>query len=181
MKGLLFNEFLAFVNDRWGGEMVDRVARFEPRPSGGAYDPVARYDPAALLRLVSTLGAYTGDGDGAVLRTFGEHLFGRFATLYPVFFVGVDSASTFLSRLDTHVHEAVRTVQPDAELPLLEVRASEGGRIDILYSSPRPLADLAEGLIRGCVARFAEPLVIERVDDPAAAGRTVRFTLRRPG
>src|SRR6185503_5062067 len=181
MKGLLFTEFLAFVNDRWGGDMVDRIARFEQRPPGGAYDPVARYDPAQLLRLVATLGAYTGAADGAVLGTFGEHLFGRFAALYPVFFVGIDSASTFLSRLETHVHEAVRKVHPDAELPVLEVRTSPGGRIDIFYSSPRPLADLADGLIRGCVARFAEPLVIERIDDPAAPGRTVRFTLRRPG
>src|SRR5262245_57678677 len=100
-KGLLFNEFLTFVNDRWGGGMLQRVARFEQCASGGAYDPVARYDPAELLRLVATLGAFTGDGDSAVLRTFGQHLFGRFAALYPVFFVDVDSASTFLSRLDT--------------------------------------------------------------------------------
>ena len=90
----------------------------------------------------SELGAYTGaDDDG----TFGQHLFGRFAALYPVFFVGVDSASTFLSRLETHVHDWVRKVQPDAELPRLEVLRSPSGRIDIRYSSPRPLADLAEG------------------------------------
>jgi uncharacterized delta-60 repeat protein len=52
--------------------------------------------------------------------------------------------------------------------------------VEVLYSSPRPLADLADGLIRGCVAHFEDPIRIERLDDPAMPGRTVTFTLR-PG
>jgi Haem-NO-binding len=178
MKGLLFTEFLAFVGDRWGADTVDRLARLEQWPVGGAYDPLRAYDPAQLLRLVAATGAYTGAADSAVLSAFGEHLFARFAALYPVFFVGIDSASAFLAGLETHVHGEVRKLHPDAALPTLQVRTSPAGEIDILYAAPRPLADLAEGLIRGCVARFAEPLVIDRYDDPAAPGRTARFTLR---
>jgi len=175
MKGLLFTELLAFVGDRWGDATVDRLVRLEPHPAGGAYDPVGRYDAAHWLRLVSALGIETGTAEGALLGAFGEHLFARFAVLYPVFFAGIDSAATFLSRLDTHVHDHVRRLHPDAELPRLEVHTCPGGGIDIVYSSPRPLADLAEGLIRGCVARFADPLVLERHDGASA----VRFTLRR--
>ena len=178
MKGILFTEFLAFVTDRWGSETVERVAKIGQPPTGGDYDPLARYHPEQFFRLTSAVEASTGLGTGTLLRDFGAHLFTRFAALYPVFFAGVDSATAFLSRLDTHVHAQVRKLDPDAELPTFGIRFVGDGVVEVLYSSPRPLADLADGLIRGCIAHFEDPIRIERRDDPAMPGRTVTFTLR---
>src|SRR4029450_1393829 len=90
-------------------------------------------------------GAYTGAADSAVLSAFGEHLFARFAALYPVFFVGIDSASAFLAGLETHVHGEVRKLHPDAALPTLQVRTSPAGGMGILYGPPAPRARLAGG------------------------------------
>ena len=41
----------------------------------------------------------------------------------------------------------------------------------MLYRSQHPFADLAEGLIRGCVEHFGEPIKVRREDlDPGPDG-----------
>jgi hypothetical protein len=48
----------------------------------------------------------------------------------------------------------------------------------VTYRSPRRLADLAEGLIHGCIAHFGDAVALERTDLPdAGADQVVRFTL----
>lgn len=170
MRGLLFTELLGFATDRFGGDVTDRLAS-----ARGAYDPLAPYPGTEFLDLVAALEASTGYGGDGILRAFGEHLFGRLVALYPVLFVGGDSATTFLAR----VERDVRRLMPDVELPAVEVRHETGG-LEVRWASGPPMADLAEGLIRGCVARFAEPLVLERRDESGPAGPAVLFILRRP-
>jgi len=49
-----------------------------------------------------------------------------------------------------------------------------------VYHSKRPLADLAEGLIRGCIAHFGEAIEVERHDPRNARGYEARFVLELP-
>ena len=49
----------------------------------------------------------------------------------------------------------------------------------MLVRSPRGLADLAEGLIRGCAAHYREPIELEREDLSAGRGQNVRFYIHR--
>jgi len=54
------------------------------------------------------------------------------------------------------IHVEVRKLYPDAELPTFTCDTSTPGRLTMLYRSSRPFADLAEGLIAGCIAHFCE-------------------------
>jgi hypothetical protein len=45
------------------------------------------------------------------------------------------------------------------------------------YRSTRPLADLAEGLIRGCIEYCGDPIRIHRADLPGTPGTATRFVL----
>jgi hypothetical protein len=45
------------------------------------------------------------------------------------------------------------------------------------YRSARPLADLADGLIRGCIEHFGEPIRVVREDLPGEPGTSARFVL----
>jgi hypothetical protein len=47
------------------------------------------------------------------------------------------------------------------------------------YSSWRPFADLAEGLIRASSKYFNEEIEVIREDGPLADGRSARFTLKK--
>jgi hypothetical protein len=72
----------------------------------------------------------------------------------------------------------VKKLYPDVEFPRFEVHSRAPGRLEMVYRSRRPLADLADGLIRGCVAWFGDPIDVDRQDLDAADGRAARFTLR---
>jgi hypothetical protein len=47
------------------------------------------------------------------------------------------------------------------------------------YRSARPFADLAEGLIRGAIDYFAEPVSLQREDAGSQDGTAATFVLRK--
>jgi hypothetical protein len=181
MKGIVFREFLDMVEGRFGMEVVDRIIEEADLPSGGAYTSVATYDHDEILRLVDQLHQATGAPAPELVRAFGRHLFGRFRTLYPALFLKVDSSFDFLERVETIIHIEVRKLYPDAELPTFECARPGPGRLVMLYRSQRPLADLAEGLIEGCIEYFGEAIEVGREDlPPGPGGETrARFELTR--
>jgi hypothetical protein len=173
MKGIILTTFVEFAERELGGA-ADGL-------NTASYSPVIDYPDGELFALVARTSEAAGVATPDVLRRFGVYLFRTFATLYPVFLDGVESALDLLGGIETYVHGEVKKLYPDAEFPLFEVRAPAAGRLELVYRSRRPLADLAEGLIHGCVAHFGERIAIRREDlgDPAD-GRAARFTLRSP-
>ena len=169
MKGILFTDF------------VDFVERELPAAAGqlgkGVYSPLGSYPEEDLLALVARVGEGAGMPTSEVLRRYGAHLFRTLATLYPVFVDGVESAIELLAGIETYVHGEVKKLYPDAEFPRFEVHAAPGN-LELVYRSRRPLADLAEGMIRACIAWFGDRVDLERQDIHAADGRAARFTLR---
>ena len=47
----------------------------------------------------------------------------------------------------------------------------------MIYRSRRRLADLAQGLIEGCIAHFGEEVAVRREDLEGGDGEVVRFEL----
>jgi hypothetical protein len=173
MKGIILASFVEFAERELGGAADGLPA--------ASYSPVMGYPDDELFGLVARASAAAGVESPEILRRFGAHLFRTFANLYPVFLDGVESAMDLLRGIETYVHGEVKKLYPDAEFPSFEVRAPAAGRLELLYRSRRPLADLAEGLIQGCVAHFGERITVRRQDlgDPVD-GHAARFTLRAP-
>jgi hypothetical protein len=171
MKGIILASFVEFAERELGGA-ADGLRT-------DSYSPVMDYPDEELFALVARTSKAAGVAVPDVLRRFGTHLFRTFASLYPVFLDGVESALELLGGIETYVHGEVKKLYPDAEFPSFEVRAPAAGRLELLYRSRRPLADLAEGMIQGCVAHFGERITVRRQDlgDPPD-GHAARFTLR---
>ena len=176
MKGIVFTEFLDMVETTISADMVDDVIEAARIPSGGAYTAVGTYDHKEMVSLVGALSEYSGQPVPALLRQFGQHLFGRFVVLYPVFFEGVENALEFLARVEGVIHEEVLKLYPDAELPRFEARWTGPGTLTLVYRSPRHMGDLAHGLIEGCVSHFGDPVGVRRETLPDGAEE---FTLTR--
>jgi hypothetical protein len=49
----------------------------------------------------------------------------------------------------------------------------------MIYSSPRGFADLAGGLIEGCIEHFGEKIDVQKEDLSDGHGTSVRFSLRQ--
>jgi hypothetical protein len=178
MKGIVFTELLEMVGQMKSEDFVDELIETCDLPSGGAYTAVGTYPHQEAITIVMRLSEMTGMPPGDLLRAFGNHLFGRFAVLYPVFFEHVDNAIDFLSQIEDVIHVEVRKLYPDAELPTFDSNRPEDGRLDLIYRSERHMGDLAEGLITGCVTYYGVPHRVERSDD---ANGSVLFRITRLG
>ncbi|RJG15795.1 heme NO-binding domain-containing protein [Massilia cavernae] len=164
MKGVVFTEFMELVESRMGLDMLDRIIGEADLPNDGAYTSVGTYDHAELVRLVTALSNATGLTIPDLILMFGEHLFVRFSVGYPALFADVSNSFDFLERIDGVIHVEVRKLYPDAELPSLSTTRPAPGVLELIYSSPRGFADLAEGLIKGCIKHFGEPITITRTN-----------------
>jgi hypothetical protein len=66
---------------------------------------------------------------------------------------------------------------PGAWFPQFDVDRPSPRRLELVYWSALPLADLAEGLVRGCVAHFGDAVRVTRTDPAKADGRETTFTI----
>jgi len=179
MKGIVFCEFVEMLEQEFSADMADEIISGAALESGGAYTTVGTYDHHEMLALVTQLSEKTGTPVPDLVEAFGRYLFGRFVDLYPAFFEGVDGAFSFLDRIEEHVHVEVLKLYPDAELPTFDTSRTDDNTMVMVYQSTRPFADLARGLIKGCIAHYGEPVDVQ-MEDLSDEGRThVRFTLRR--
>jgi Haem-NO-binding len=169
MRGEILNEFVEFAAGRAGPGA--------PVALRASYDPAGRYDLAELVDLVDRVAAACGEPRGVLLASFGAHLFSYFAALYPSFVDDAGSALALLSPIETHIHGELRKLYPDADFPSLECTPIGTDGLEVVYRSPRPLADLAEGLIRGCIDHFGDPVRVVREDLPGPPGTAARFAI----
>jgi hypothetical protein len=179
MKGIVFSEFLELVESQFGLALADQIIQTSASSTDGAYTSVGTYDHHELLRMVSALSAATNVPPNELVKSFGKRLFGRFFAGFPVFFENATSAFEFLSSVDGYIHVEVRKLYPDAELPRFESKILSPSRMEMIYTSKRPLADLAEGLISGCADHFHEPMTISRQIVHNGETNIVRFELTR--
>lgn len=164
LKGMVFTQFLDMVEEQFSPEVADKIIVEADLPSEGAYTSVGTYDHAEIVALVVKLSQETGWPASDLITTFGEFLFQRFSEIYPQFFADTSSAFGFLKSVEHYIHIEVRKLYPDAELPSLTCHV-EGDHMTMVYRSKRQMADLAEGLIKGCIDHFSETISLERRDD----------------
>lgn len=179
MLGIVFTEFTELVEKASSEDILEDV--FDDCPdlsSGGAYTAVGKYDHTEILALVKALSERTGMPVSELVFTFGEHLFKRFTELYPAFFENVDGTFHFLSMTEHHIHVEVKKLYPQAELPKFDCVADAPDRLTMHYKSSRPFADLAAGLISGCIEHFGEDISVSRSDPSDSHGSEAIFELR---
>jgi hypothetical protein len=178
MKGLIFTEFLEMVETVWSLDMVDQIIARSQVASAGVYTSVGNYPHQEMVALVVALSEDTQTPVEQLIRTFGRHLFGRFAALYPRFFNGISDSFQFLGGIEDIIHAEVRKLYPEADLPTFIVETAPG-RLTLTYFSEHPFADLAHGLIEGCLTHFDDKADLQREPAPRVPGAQARFVLTR--
>lgn len=178
MKGVIFVELVNFIEESFGMVFADRILSNTALASGGAYTSVGTYASGEAFAIVESVAAESSLPTSDLLRAFGEYLFARLAAGHPEFLVAVDGPITMLKQIEHHIHVEVRKLYPDAELPHFTYEPSGPDELVMVYRSSRGLADLCEGLIRGCYAHFNKPIRLTREALPGRAGTAARFHLK---
>lgn len=179
MKGIVFTEFLEMVEDKFGLAVADDIIEKSDLPSDGIYTSVGTYDHSKILSLVTNLSEKTGVPVPALVKTYGTYLFTRFHVKYPAFFERPSSSFEFLSSIEDTIHTEVRKLHHDAELPTFAHEFQGDNHMTLTYRSSRPFADLAHGLIEGCIEHYGETVEIEREDISPPPETCVKFELTR--
>ena len=174
MKGLVFTELLEFVERHAGSSKLEEIIESSALSTGGAYTVVGNYPHEEAVSIVLAASNELNAPAADLMRQFGRELFPRFVELYPGFFENIDDAPTFLRGIQTHIHDEVMKLYPESNPPRFEVFTEENALV-ITYSSHRPMAAVALGLIEGCVAHFGQPMVVRRVDDAPQGDTMARF------
>lgn len=177
MKGVVFTEFLEFIDKLHGADLVDDVIAASGVASGGSYTAVGTYEFSELASLLSAYCKLSGAVPAAALNAFGKHLAQIFQVKFPDFFAQCSDTIGFLLQVDGHIHVEVRKLYPDADLPRFEMIEHSGQKLVMDYSSCRPLAALAAGLMEGVADYYREKISIStQIIDSAAEPKT-RFTV----
>lgn len=179
MKGIVFTEFLEFVEDQMGADMVDAIIDDCELSTGGAYTSVGTYPFSELRDLLMALVARSGADPAALLRGFGHKLCTTFTAGYGQYFDAAQSLFDFLASIDDHIHVEVRKLYPDAELPSMRIADRRADRLLLDYRSDRGLEALAEGLIQATSDYYREPVDVSCETISDGAGEFVRFTIDR--
>lgn len=179
MKGVVFTEFLTFIESQFGIEMVDHLITSTEPESGGAYTSVGTYNAGELFAMVVELSKKTDAPVPDLVKAFGGHLFKHFTVAHAATLGNVTTSEQLLSQVENRIHVEVRKLYPDAELPTIGFEQVSDKVSHVMYSSKRPLADLAEGLIESSIEHFGDPITLSREDLEPGDGTQARFTLTR--
>jgi len=177
MKGVILSELVRFVELQFSPAVADAMITKSKVASEGAYTGVGNYPHVEALALIGTLAEMTGQEVPILAESYGFWLSRRFVEIYPEMFAGYVDIRTFLNDVDSKMHKEVRKLYEDAKTPSV-IAEIDGEVLNVAYSSHRPFADVAFGLIRGYIAYFGEDMVVERdAGDPGP--HTARFVVRR--
>jgi hypothetical protein len=179
MKGVIFVEFIEMVEDVFSAEMVDNIIDEAQLQSGGSYTAVGTYPHQELLDLVSALSNRVNVPVPELVYTFGKHLLDRFFIRYPEFFNGIEGTYSFVQTIERHIHQEVRKLYPEAELPVINCEVFSDSLMKVHYKSVRPFASLASGLLNACVEHYGENIEIIRRDLEGEPETHAEFTLTR--
>lgn len=172
MKGIIFTEFFDLVAERFSEDVLDEIIDRSELPHDGAYTAVGNYPFEELASLLGSLAGVSGLDAEELVSAFAGHLAKTFATKFPQFFEN-KSFIEFLESVDSHVHVEVRKLYSDANPPEFRTRRLNDSSIEMEYRSHRPLAGLAEGLIRAVAGAFNQPIELTRDDRKKDAGEYV--------
>ncbi len=178
MKGVVFTELLEMVSTTFGEDVADDILDESDLESGGVYTSVGTYSHKEVIVLVKALSARVDMPVTDLVRAFGGYLFTKFAQAHPHFMSSKSDAFLLLEGVDQEIHVEVRKLYPEAELPHFSTERKGDEVLIMSYWSSRPFADLAEGLIGGCIEHYGEKIEVLR-ETPTDEATSARFRLTR--
>jgi hypothetical protein len=178
MRGIIFTEYLDFVESLHGYEAVDRIVSVDGLTDDGAYTSVGNYPYEDMVKLLIATSEYTHTDISDLMEVFGKHVMKVFYANYPSFFKESADAITFLSSIEDVIHPQVLKLYPDAELPTFDIVQKTDSYLEMVYHSSRKMGDFAHGLIEGCLEHYDETATVTK-ENVTEDGTIVRFTIQK--
>ena len=180
MKGIIFNNFLQYVEQQYGSALLQRTMKKAGSVDNrGSYIETQTYPYEELFQLAGNLAAQTGVTLARTFEDFGEYLFGNLARMFSSFFSPDETLFSFLQKLEDHIHVEVRKKYPDAKLPSFTFEPIDANNLRMVYTSERAMSDFGIGLIKGAANWFKRDVFVGKKDlTPDHSGTRVELIVR---
>jgi hypothetical protein len=170
MHGLIVNQLREYIVATHGRETWDRMLEGVGIWSESAPNVERIYPDSAALALFDKAVQATGMPIEVVLEDFGRFLAPILLRLYPALVQPGWRTLDVIERTEDRIHTVVRMRDPDAAPPYLKTRRVSPTEVQILYTSPRRLCWLAEGIARGLAKHYRETIEITQPECMHAGG-----------
>ncbi len=180
MKGVLFRALMSYAEEQFGPLALERVLDRAALERHGAYTTVGQYPAEELLVLVRAMQAETGEASSKILVECGRRTIAYVIAAQAGQRPEGSDLQAVLSSLEALIRANYLKLYPGTVVPSLTMEGSEEGWVHLLYGSPRPLADLAEGLILGTLDVLKIDTQVRREDLAPYDGRAARFRVKLP-
>ena len=177
MKGIIFNEFLELVEDKFGLDLLEEV--LEMSDDEGIYTSVGSYDHKDLVKLIINLSKKTDIDAASLQRVFWQSVFKNLLDSLPDKASLTHSNTTFqfIQHVERYIHVEVKKLYPDAEPPQFTFLTTEEAQLGFDYKSARCMSHVCLGLMEGCAEYHNESIAIEMIPQNEDQS-VVRFNLR---
>ncbi len=162
MKGIIFTAFFDLVEEKFGYEMVDELITETSPESEGIYTTVGTYDHSELVNMVVLLSQKTNIPLNELLKIFGKNLFLILINQYKTIALEKKTAFELFESIDPYIHKEVKKLYSDAETPKFQTVKLNDQTMVMTYISSRKMADVAEGLMEGCLEYYKSEATISR-------------------
>ncbi|MFT5446977.1 MAG: putative hydrocarbon binding protein [Gammaproteobacteria bacterium] len=177
MKGIVFNIFSDLVTETFGIETWDELIQRTNPSSNAIYTSAQVYPDGELVAYVTELSKITGTAAPDLIRAFGKYTMSRYKSIHPEFLEN-QTARSFLQGVHGVIHVEVKKLHPDSILPTFEYESTADDNLTMIYSSPRKLCHLAEGLIDGVSELFDEAIEQQHTQCMHDGAENCRLELR---
>ena len=179
MKGVIFTELVRFMEQTVSADFADDVIVKADLPNDGAFTTVGNYPTAYAAKLIEAAVELSGIDAPELSRQFGRVLFSRFIVLFPEIMARYENATQLLDNVGPHIHMEVCTLYPDAQPPQVTTE-KRGNDLVVKYSSHRPMAAIAFGLIEQCLIHYGDPRQVSWERDAPAYSASFAISLPVP-
>lgn len=174
MRGVILREFLDMVDRHFGPETTEHLSRIV------GLTPACFSDASAfpqVLRLARALSERTGVEVREIILNFGQTVFPKLAGMHPYLLVSPEGPLKMLEAVIAASLEELGGLDRESSVPRIVFEGPGNAACTLEWHSGRPVADFAEGLLRGWLSYCRGHAEIRRTDLPGPAGNNVRFSI----
>ena len=124
------------------------------------YEVMADYPDSDAIKLISTASEMTGLPVPAILEDFGEFIAPDLLQMYGGVINPAWKTLDVIEHTEEQIHSVVRLHNPYARPPNLKCIRTSQDEVEIHYSSPRKMCDVAKGIAKGLAKHYEESISI---------------------
>jgi hypothetical protein len=121
MKGFFFTKFLEFVEEKYGLEMVRKLANEATLESQGIFDPLETYSNFEMAQLLQCLSKHTGVSIINLLLIYGKYFFIDIEKKYQSLITTSAVPNEMISTIEQNIQTMVKEIYSEVEFPIFKM------------------------------------------------------------